>query len=97
MSDEDVSAEDTRYIWAEYRLAGELLFAGIREAYRFAIFRGPCMYRLLENRCASVADTINVIKYLIWRRNAEDQIFRDHQLESRLSKINRFSFCFSLR
>jgi len=34
MSDEDVSAEDTRYIWAEYvdRLAGELLFAGIREA-----------------------------------------------------------------
>lgn len=34
MSDEDVSAEDTRYIWAGYvgRLAGELLFAGVREA-----------------------------------------------------------------
>jgi len=38
---------------------------------------------------------MNVIKYLIWRRNAEDQIFKDHQLESRLSKINsRFaSYC----
>lgn len=107
MSDEDVqwrtfdiSGQATSRRSARW---GTVIRSGTRDkrfmaaSYRFAIFREPCIYRSLENRCTSVAGTINEIKYLISYRNTEDQISDIHQLESILSKINRFSLYLSLR
>lgn len=71
------------------RLAGELLFVGVCETrdlwphpidLRYFADR-VYIYRSLENRCTSVAGTINEIKYLISYRNVEDQISNVHQLE----------------
>lgn len=89
MSDEDVSAEDTRYIQAGFagRHTGELLFAGVREerererereiygrVLSICDIRGLCIYRLKTGACPS---QVNTIKYLISRRNAKDRIFED--------------------
>jgi len=52
-------------------------------------------FRLLENRCTSLAWYNKYDK--IFNFVLQCQILKIHQLESRLSKINRFLLCFSLR
>lgn len=87
MSDEDVPAEDTRYICGICRRLGGTVIRRdcatrfMAAFYRFAIFREASIYRALENRCASVAS-----KY--------DEIFncaspRRHGVAPNALKINR--------